>query len=257
MDYNFGADPIEKAIKEDGATTRSIARAMARVPLGFEPGEDYRYSLSHDVLGAVIEQASGMKLAEYIQKYIFDPLGMKDIGFHPTDEQSKRITAQYRYHNGTNTVEPCETANRYAFSPDYDSGGAGLFSTVTEYMKLVTVLANGGRSKDGYVLLRPETIKMMGENQLSDKGRDTFCKGRFFGYGWGLCGRVHMDPEISFSKSSVGEFGWDGAAGAFTMIDPEKNIAMYFGTHIFGFGYGYNVLHPMLRNLVIEAIEGK
>jgi CubicO group peptidase (beta-lactamase class C family) len=66
-----------------------------------------------------------------------------------------------------------------------------------------------------------------------------------------------MDPEISFSKSSVGEFGWDGAAGAFTMIDPEKNIAMYFGTHIFGFGYGYNVLHPMLRNLVIEAIESK
>lgn len=256
MDYNFKAEAIDRAIKAEGSNTLSIVKAMAEEPLWFEPGADYKYSLCHDVLAAVVEVASGMKFSKYMQKNIFDPLGMKDIGFRPDEAQRKRICAQYTYQNGTNTVLPREIHNQYAFSEDYDSGGAGLFSTVDEYMKVITVLANGGVTADGYVLLRPESIEMMGKNLLNDKGRNTFCSGRLYGYGWGLCGRAHMDPTVSFSKASVGEFGWDGAAGAFSMVDAEKNIALYFGVHIFGFTYGYNVLHPLLRNLAIEAIEG-
>lgn len=255
LDYNFKAEPIAKAIQAEGADTLSIVRSMAEVPLQFEPGENYTYSLCHDVLGAVVEIASGMKLSEYLQKNIFDPLGMKDIGFRPNEEQKKRFSAQYNYHNGSNYSTPVPTGNPYAFTPDYDSGGAGLFSTVDEYMKMITVLANGGTTKDGYVLLRPESIEMMGKDLLNDIGRNNFVNRSRYGYGWGLCGRAHVDPTVSFVKSSVGEFGWDGAAGAFCMVDPKKNIALYFGTHLFGFGYGYDRLHWKLLNLAIEAIE--
>ena len=255
LDYNFKAEPIAKAIQAEGADTLSIVRSMAEVPLQFEPGENYTYSLCHDVLGAVVEIASGMKLSEYLQKNVFDPLGMKDIGFRPSEEQKKRFSAQYNYHNGSNYSTPTPTANQYAFTPNYDSGGAGLFSTVDEYMKMITVLANGGTTKDGYVLLRPESIGMMGKNLLNEAGRSSFVGGRRYGYGWGLCGRAHVDPTVSFIKSSVGEFGWDGAAGAFCMVDPKKNIALYFGTHLFGFGYGYDRLHWILLNHAIDAIE--
>ena len=256
MDYNFKAEAIDRAINEEGSNTLSIVRAMAEVPLSFEPGTDFKYSLCHDVLAAVVEVASGMRFSEYLEKNIFDPLGIKDMGFRPDEAQMARMCAQYNYHNGTNVAVPRETSNPYAFSYDYDSGGAGLFSTVDEYMKIITVLANGGATKDGYVLLRPETIEMLGKNLLNDKGLNSFCSGRLYGYGWGLCGRNHIDPTVSFSRASVGEFGWDGAAGAFSMVDAEKNIALYFGVHMFGFVYGYNVIHPLLRNLAIEAIEG-
>ena len=255
LDYNFKAAPIAEAIEAEGADTLSIVRAMAKEPLWFEPGENFKYSLCHDVLGAVIEVASGMRYSEYLQKEIFDPLCMKDIGFRPTEEQKKRFSDQYIYHNGTNYSTPIATSNQYAFTENYDSGGAGLFSTVDEYMKVISVLANGGTAKNGYVLLRPETIETLGVNRISDAGRSSFIEDRRHGYGWGLCGRVHMNPVVSFVKSSAGEFGWDGAAGAFCMVDPKKNIAFYFGTHLFGFGYGYSRLHWKLINLVVEAIE--
>jgi CubicO group peptidase (beta-lactamase class C family) len=228
---------------------------MAKIPLDFEPGSNYKYSLCHDVLAAVVEVASGMRFSEYLQKNVFDPLGMVDIGFRPNDSQKARFCDQYIYSNGTNTVVPRELKNQYALSPNYESGGAGLFSTVDEYMKFITVLANGGKTEDGYSLLRPETIEMLGVNRLHDTALNSLVNGRLFGYGWGLCGRAHRDPTISLSKSPVGEFGWDGAAGALSMVDAKNHIALYFGVHIFNFTYGYYYLHPMIRNMVYEALE--
>ncbi len=255
MNYNLAADPIKTACEAEGATTLSIVRAMADVPLDFEPGEKYQYSLCHDVLGAVIEIASGMRLSEYMQKYIFDPVGAIDIGFRPNEEQKMRFCDQFMYANGTNTVTPMELRNQYALANDYDSGGAGLFSTVDDYMKIITVIANGGKTADGYSILRPETIEMLQVNRLHDEALNNFVSGRLYGYGWGLCGRVHRNPVVSCSKSPIGEFGWDGAAAAFAMIDPINRIAAYFGTSIFGFDYAYKMIHPILRNMIYEALE--
>ena len=255
MNYNLNAAPLKEAWEREDSTTLSIVKAMANVPLDFEPGEKYQYSLCHDVLGAIVEIVSGMRLSEYMQKYIFDPVGAIDIGFRPNDEQKKRFCDQYIYANGTNTVTFRELKNQYALSADYDSGGAGLFSTVDDYMKIISVIANGGKTEDGYSILRPETIKLMGENHLHDRALNNFVNGRLYGYGWGLCGRVHRNPIVSCSKSPVGEFGWDGAAGAFSMIDPTNRIAMYFGTNIFGFTYAYNFIHPTIRNMLYEALE--
>ena len=190
-----------------------------------------------------------------MQKYIFDPVGAVDIGFRPNGEQKKRFCDQFIYANGTNTVTLRELKNQYALTQNYDSGGAGLFSTVDDYMKIITVIANGGKTVDGYSLLRPETIKMLEVNRLHDTELNDFVNGRLFGYGWGLCGRVHRNADVSCSKAPIGEFGWDGAAGAFSMIDAKNHVAMYFGTNIFGFVYGYHFIHPTLRHMVYEALE--
>lgn len=255
MNYKLSSAPIKAACEAEGSTTLSIVRAMADVPLDFEPGEKYQYSLCHDVLGAIIEVVSGMRLSEYMQKYIFDPVGAIDIGFRPNDEQKKRFCDQFVYKNGTNTVTLRELKNQYALAQDYDSGGAGLFSTVDDYMKIITTIANGGKTADGYSILRPETIKMLQVNRLHDNALNNLVNDRLFGYGWGLCGRVHRNADVSCSKAPVGEFGWDGAAGAFSMIDTKNHIAMYFATNIFDFIYGYNFIHPTLRNMVYEALE--
>ena len=255
FDYNSAAAPI-MAAKEACGSTLDIVKAMSKVPLGFEPGTNYRYSLCHDILAAVVEVVSGMKFSEYTDKYIFKPLGMTNTGFRPTEEQKKRFSAMYNYHGGINKAILTDCTNLYAFSPTYDSGGAGLYSTVDDYLKLVTTMALGGTSKDGYHLLSPESIKLMQVNRLCDEGRRSFSTTRLFGYGWGLCGRVHVDPVVSHSKSPVGEFGWDGAAGAFNLMDPENQIALYMGTQVKGCQYIYHKIHPEIINLVYEAIKG-
>jgi CubicO group peptidase (beta-lactamase class C family) len=151
------------------------------------------------------------------------------------------------------TEIPCE--NEYTLTRNYDSGGAGLFASVDEYIKIISVIANGGTTKDGYRILKPETIAMMQENHLCDDARNDFVNGRLYGYGWGLCGRVHMDANVSLSRSPVGEFGWDGAANAYVLVDAINHVAVYFGAHIKNCGYGYRVIHPTLRDLVYEGLE--
>ena len=145
-------------------------------------------------------------------------------------------------------------ANQYILNDNYDSGGAGLYSCVDDQLRLLTVLACGGKTEEGYVLLRPETIAAMGVNLLPESAMPQFTPTRLYGYGWGLCGRAHVDPTVSRALSSVGEFGWDGAAGAFGLVDPTKQVAIYFGTHIKGCQYAYHLVHPTVRDRVFEAI---
>ena len=212
------------------------------------------YSLCHDVLGAVVEVASGMPFSEYLQKTIFDPLEMKDIGFRPTREQRARMSALYLQEGAASSPKLVPTENIYALSDEYESGGAGLFSSVDDYAKLLSALSLGGTAKNGYRLLKPETVAMMGENRLSEKARNDFVTTRLYGYGWGLCGRAHMDPLVSLSPTGVGEFGWDGAAGAFALADPKNHVAMFFGSHVRGVQYLYHKVHFKLVDLAYQAM---
>ena len=255
LTYDVTTPEIKKAINDPDATTLSIVNAMARDPLAFEPGTRYCYSLCHDVLGAVIEVASGMLLSEYVKATIFEPLGLKNIGFHPTEDLMSRFADMYEGNSGTykSTEMPCR--NEYIFSPQYDSGGAGLYSNVDDFIAILSTIANGGKTPDGYSILRPETIALAEKNLLDDVALADFCKGRLYGYGWGLCGRVHRNPEISFSLSPVGEFGWDSAANAFSLIDTKNRVAVLFGAHVRRYDYGYHYVHPKLRNIIYECLE--
>ena len=255
LNYDLNTPSIRKALERKEDSTLDLVRAMAKEPLEFEPGEHYKYSLCHDVLAAVIEVITGMRFSEYLDTLIFKPLGIKNMGFTPSAEQLSRFPAMYTFRSGTMTVTEKELCNRYHLSPNYDSGGAGLFASVDEYIKIIAAIANGGVTADGYRILKPETIALMQENRLHDVARNDFVTDRLFGYGWGLCGRVHMDPIVSLSRSPIGEFGWDGAANAFVMIDPINRVALYYGTQIMSCKYGYCVLHPTLRDLAYEGLQ--
>ncbi len=258
MDYDTHAPEILDAVAAGCTDTVSLCSAMANRPLGFEPGTRYRYSLCHDVLAAVIEVVTGMKFSDYLHELMFEPLGMTDTGFRPTEEQLPRFAQAFEYNNADGSIKPIAIGNdMFVPTPEYESGGAGLFTTVDDYMKVITALACDGTSPDGYVLLNPETIAEMEVNRLCPAAWKDFVAGRLFGYGWGLCGRVHVNPVRSLARSSVGEFGWDGAQAAYAMVDRKTRTALYFGTQVGNCVYAYNVLHPTLRDLVFEMLDEK
>ena len=249
------AEPVSKACAIPGANTLDVVSTFPQVPLYFEPGTHYRYGFCHDTLAAVVEVASGVRFADYVKQIILDPLDMKDTGFRPTEEQQARFATTHRYDNSNGTSVLVPTANRFILTPDYDSGGAGLFSCASDYIKFVTALACNGKAANGYQLLRPETIAQMEVNHLSPVALRDFVSGRLHGYGWGLCGRVHINPDFSLSKSSVGEFGWDGAGGCFAMVDRATETAIFYGMQVLGCSYSYIILQPLIRSMVYEALE--
>ena len=256
LDYDMQTPAlVALAHRKPDASTAELCNEMARKPLHFEPGTHYLYSLCHDVLGAVVEVVSGMTLGAYMKKYIFDPLGMTDTGFRPTEEQKSRIVDLYRFESGSGTAEKVDNTMRLRLVPNYESGGGGLFSKTDDYIRLVTCLANGGKTKDGYQLLRPETIAMMEVPRLVPAAVTDMVNSRLHGYSWGLCGRVHVNPVYSLSKSPVGEFGWDSAGAAFAMVDTKNHVGLYLACHVLNCNYAYHILHPMMRNLVYEGLE--
>ena len=258
LNYNHNAEPILRAKKDTNADTLSIVNSFAECPLDFEPGTRYQYSLCHDVLAAVVEVVSGMRFADYVKKIVFDPLGMCNTGYHLPESLKPRLSAMYTYINGLFQAKPCENPhNELIFNDCYDSGGAGLYSSADDQIRLMTVLANGGKTDDGYTLLKPQTISLMQVGELPDFAKSQFGPYRLFGYSWGLCGRVHVDPVVSHSRSGVGEFGWDGAAGSFALVDPSKQVSMFFATHVLGCLYAYYMVFPTLRDLAYELIEGQ
>ena len=257
--YFYGYDSIQKVIKDsDGkASTREVVAAMAEFPLEFEPGDDFCYSLCHDILATVVEVVSGKKFSEYLNEVIFAPLGMKDTTFEATEEMLSRMKQQYRVDPITSCAVPKEATCNYKFTENYESGGAGLISTLEDYTKFADALACG-ESKDGYRILKPETVELLKTNQLSDeKVLDKFRK--YFiqnsGYGYGLGVRTLMDEKMAFSLAPKGEFGWDGAAGSLCSIDTDNHISIFYAQHVLRCSYAYSTVHRAIKNLVYKAIN--
>jgi len=257
LNYEKETGPILRALQDPAANTVSVCSAFAKSPLEFEPGTDFKYSLCHDVLGAVVEVASGMRFADYVKKYIFDPLGMKDSCYHLPEEKKDRLAALYSFSDKALELTYLEEDNSNIMKscPNFDSGGGGIFSTVDDQLRFLTVLANGGKTEDGYVLLRPESIAKFSVNLLPKSALPHYTPGFLFGYGWGLCGSVHMDPVVSRARSAVGEFGWHGAAGSYAMIDPVNEVAIFYAMHVKSCKYAHCVIHPNIRDLTYEGLE--
>ena len=254
LDYAMSEPEVKRAY-EAGEDTVAVVSAMANKTLLFEPGAHYHYSLCHDVLGAVVAKVSGMSLSEYLKKNLWLPLGMEDTGFTPTAEQKARLADMYSFDHSKGEAHPVPLPERPYDNVNYESGGGGVFSCAGDYAKLMTALSLGGVSPDGVRVLKPETVRMLEVNRLSDECRRDLWRERLYGYGWGLCGRVHMNAEYSLARSSVGEFGWDGAAAAFALADRPKGVAMFFATHVHNCSYAYCWVHPKIRDLAYEAME--
>lgn len=249
LDYNLYAPGIRSAMEAGKNTTQELVEAMAQTVLGFEPGTRFRYSLCHDVLGALIEKWSGMSLGSYMHKHIFYPLGMKD-SFFGIPKDNDRLAKLYCFDDARRVV-PAKTENPYQLAKAYESGGAGLTSTTADYAVFLDALACDGMSKTGYRLLQPATVALMSQNHLKGQALEDF-HALHEGYGYGFGVRTHMNSTESGSLSPIGEFGWDGAAGAFSLVDRENKLSVSYFQHVHETGYAFQ---RRLRNAVYQDLQ--
>lgn len=256
LDYTWYTPAMEKLREKYGREISTIdaVNSYAESPLCFDPGTHFRYSLCHDVIGAVIEAASGMSFGDYLKKTIFDPLGMTDTTFHPTEEQKSRLTEQYIYENGRARAV-LKTNLKMDVSDRYESGGGGLISSVNDYLAFAACLANGGTSDNGYRLLAPETVALMHTDQMTtpDRAADFASLGRR-GYSYALGVRTLIDSKAAKTAAPEGEFGWDGAACAYCSMETTTGTAICFGTQVLNWDAAYTESHPMIRDLVYEGL---
>ena len=255
--YDLGCDSLAKALKEDPhLSTREAVRALAGEPLLFEPGTHFKYSLCHDVLAVVCEVAGGKPFSTLVQDEIFTPLGMKNsvIG-NSRPDLNARLSALYDGGGAQKMPREIGKDNVFFLTDAYESGGAGLISTVDDYALLADALANGGVSKDGYRVLTEDSIAQMQTNRLGSASMQDFQRDFYYlpGYGYGLGVRTKMKNLTGHDATPIGEFGWDGAAGALVVISPETHVSFFYAQHILG-SLMHN-LHPKLKDLVFEAIQ--
>ena len=233
------------------ATTRQVVTAMAQMPLLCEPGTRYSYALGHDVLAAVVEVVTGMTFGAYMKRNVFEPLGITEMYYQVPAGEEHRLFAQYGKDWDTGKIKRDESMI-YRITKNYESGGAGLCTTVDEYTKVLEALANGGVGRTGGRILKQESVLAIGRNWLTEQELADFSRTGKEGYGYGLGVRVLIDGTKS--KSPVGEFGWDGAAGAYALVDPKNHIGMFYTHEILGMIEAYSEIHPTLRDLAYEAM---
>lgn len=203
----------------DTYTTLAYVKEVAKGVLAFEPGCGWLYGLSHDILGACIEVWSGQTLGEYMKEHIFKPLGLQDTFFRCPADKRDRLAP----HDGS-----AEDEAKFMETAKYEAGGGGLLSTLDDYMKFANTLTRGGISTDGVRILKQETIDLMRQDQLTDVQKPFFNWDYLHGYSYGLGVRTNVDIEASGVPGSVGEFGWCGVLGTWTLMDPSENLTVVY-----------------------------
>ena len=256
LDYNLNRPGILRVKAETAGRcpTLDIVRAIAEDPFIFEPGADYQYSLCLDVIGGIIELVSGKRLSDYMKENIFDPLGMNNTSFGLTDSKLERIATQYIYDSNTKKAkEVAKDYNPYAFGSEYDSGGAGLISTVEDQILLADALTHLGLGKNGNRILSTYGTNLMRTNILNDVQYNTFNKiGQVKGYGYGYGVRTNMHPEEGGNLMPKGEFGWDGARLSYISSCPETKISIFHAEHM---GTLHATVIPRLRNIIYSCMD--
>ncbi len=215
FDYSLEGDWLE-ALRErtDGkCPTREVARALAKKPLCFEPGTDYRYSLAHDVLAALVEVISGQKFNDYVKENIFKPMGMTRSDFLAPVEQTDVC---YRFNKNEQSIQRVTKCD-YRFGPEHASGGAGLVTCVDDYIKF----AEGLRT---FKLLKKETIELIDKNWLTPAQHENFGHKVNYYYGLGMRSAKPGTPRA--------DFGWGGAAGTMMNIDIPHGISVFYSQHL-------------------------
>lgn len=215
---------------ETPMTTVEIANRMGENGLSFQPGERWMYGTSADVMGAVIEQASGMRFGEFLQKELFEPLGMKDTAFYVPEEKRARLTKVYE--ETENGAVPIHTEHlgvccEQNSAPAFESGGAGLVSTLDDYAQFARMLRNSGRLGET-VILQPSTVRFFTAGSLEPWQEASFTSqfDGLTGFTYGNFMRVMKDPGRAFVNAGRGSYGWDGWLGPYFANDPENDLTI-------------------------------
>jgi CubicO group peptidase (beta-lactamase class C family) len=236
--------------------------AWASMPLLFQPGSEWNYSVSTDVLGRLVEVCSGQRLDEFFAERIFRPLGMTETAFWARPEEAGRLGPLYSRGPEGKAI-PMDAMGKAAYhEPAYLSGGGGLVSSAADYHRFTQMLLNRPDSPagelDGARLLSPRTVAYMTMNQLPGNadleayGRPLFAESVFQGVGFGLGFAVQLDAAASKNLCTVGEFNWGGAASTTFWVDPAEQLTVSFFTQLMP-SSAYPI-RPQLRQLVYQAL---
>lgn len=219
---------VERRKKGERVDTQEYARGIASVPLLFQPGEKWHYGFSADVLGALVEAVSGKSYGAFLREEFFEPLDMPDTGFFVPGNKLARFAQAYDAteaglvpHTGSHLGE------YYGEDVAFESGGAGLVSTLDDYSHFAGMLTHKGIYGEKRILGR-KTVEFMTRNHLTEKQRSTYDWDSVRGYGYGCLMRVLTDQGAAGSNASPGEYGWDGWTGNYVTMDPAEDLVLLY-----------------------------
>jgi CubicO group peptidase (beta-lactamase class C family) len=220
--YPSGGTPVAELNRRaevfSAPTLKEFAEKVAGLPLIAQPGEKYNYGINIDLLGYVVEVASGMPFDKFVQTRILDPLKMTDTSFVMPQDKLNRLAKTYSYKDGKLTEFVTKTL---AHNPTVPFGGMGLYSTIADYSRFGQMLLNGGEL-NGIRFLGRKTVELMEANHLGSIKVPYIDPNGAFGFGLG--GSVRIDIGKGHIPGSLGQFGWDGAASTYFRIDPTEKL---------------------------------
>lgn len=244
--YDFTAPEAYKRAYESpfqrASTLEDAARAMGSVPLLHDPGEKFTYGVSTDVLGRVVEVASGESFPRYLKRHIFEPLRMRSTSFVPPEDLAHMHIVTGKPGELQVDQDHYDAEAARALKPGFPSGGGGLWSTLGDYTRFMQAMEQGG-ALDGVRILKPKTVAFMTQNQLSP----AYASPQRFGLGFGL------SPATATSRGPRGEgrWTWGGAASTYFFIDPRQDLTAIFITQKFPFDF---VMSDAFQRQVLEAV---
>jgi CubicO group peptidase (beta-lactamase class C family) len=228
------ADPLSSP---DTGLAEMVDR-WAGLPLLFQPGTAWNYSVATDVLGRLVEVVTGQPLDQVMSERVLEPLGMTDTRWWVDDADAGRLAALYVPHPATGRVVRYDPMGRHALErPALLSGGGGLVSTAADYARFTSMLLGGG-AVDGARVLGPRTLRYMTRNHLpgggtlASLGRGQFAEATYDGVGFGLGFSVSVDPVATKVTTTVGEHAWGGLASTAFWVDPAEELAVHFFTQL-------------------------
>ncbi|MGO8790985.1 MAG: serine hydrolase domain-containing protein [Terriglobia bacterium] len=256
----FGNTPVDKMYMDqhilESQSLQEMIDKLARIPLVYQPGTRWVYSVSMDVQGYIVEKLSGQSLPDFMQQHIFRPLGMKDTGFFVSKEKRNRFATLYASGPNGELQTPSATADDYANQPSLPMGGGGLVSTAEDYLRFAQMLLNGGEL-DGMRILAPATVQLMTANHLAP----SLMTGQFSigpvtirpGLGWGYDCAVYTDPLEADAVVGKGTFFWIGAADTWFWVDPANDL-IFVGMTQRTIGPGQPDMEALSQPVVYQAL---
>lgn len=240
-------EAAELQFKPDQGGLAPMVSRLAELPLAFQPGTRWEYSVATDVLGRVVEVVSGMPLGKFFAEEIFEPLGMRETGFQVPAGAGNRFASLYTplagdamaLNSAETGAEPLRLTDSWQTSPfqqaDMHSGGGGLVGRLDDYMAFAEMLRHRGRCGDGFII-SPQTADFMMQNHLPGEiaamGPQSFAEQPMEGMGFGLGGAVVLNPARARCPGSVGDFSWGGIASTFFWIDRKLDLSVVFLTQL-------------------------
>ena len=219
--------PYKEARIWSAPTLDEFAARIARIPLAYQPGTQWLYSLSMDVQGAIIEAITGRGLADFMQEYIFEPLKMLDTGFWAPPGKAERLPAIYITSRKGGLLENEKRRGDPLSPPKLPGGGGGLLSTLDDYARFAQMLLNRGEL-DGVRIVSPEAVTLMSQNHLPawmlEAGFGIGAMQIRPGFGYGFNGAVFTDPDAAGIPVGRGTYEWDGAAGTWFWVDWANDL---------------------------------